>query len=371
MPTAAPIDRFQLIRPAASHEQITAFLREQILSGALAPQARLPTTQELTRRWGVPIATIQRAFVPLVREGLLLRRPGFGTVVRGSAAALTSVGIYQPVSLDWQGGERFANRLAELLVDHLVAAGLAAPRFYDRRPGGERSQPLPELAQAARSRQIDAVIAVETDANTSAWIDRLPVPSALYGSGGKVNQLWFDMPAFAAQGLAGLAARGCRRVGLVTVLPADPSAPQRDLAGAFRDQLAAHGLETRPEWIRMPGPGQAVIERDAERFGYEEIHALWSGAERPDGLLVYTDHVAHGVVMGLLSLGVQAAPPHLMLHRNAGLDLFCPLPADFLESSAQMIADRLMALIVAQHQRRRPEPDTLGFRLVAGRDRHT
>jgi DNA-binding LacI/PurR family transcriptional regulator len=365
MPTAS-FDGFQPVRPAARHQQITDFLRDQVISGALAPDARLPTTQELAKRWNVPIATIQAAFAPLVKEGLLLRRPGFGTVVRSQAPALTRVAIYQIAVPDWNGGDRFAFRLADLVESRLAERGLDSQRLVDRRAGDERTEPLAEMVQAARSRHIDAMIATDTDERSTPWLQRLPVPTAIYGSGGSANEPWFDIPDFASQGLARLAARGCRRVGLITVLPARPAQRAFDLHRAFVGGLAAHGLETRPEWLRLPGADEDVSEGEAERFGYRQVHALWAAGERPDGLLVYTDRVARGVVMGLLALGVQTEPPHLVLHRNAELGLFCPLPADYLESSATTMAEGLIAVVEAQHRGRPLPPSLLQFSLVAG-----
>lgn len=371
MTIAEPLDAFRPTR-SARHEQIAAFLREQILSGAFAPDARLPPTQELTRRWGVPIATIQRAFAPLVKEGLLLRRPGFGTVVLGQAPVLTRVAIYQPQAIGWNGGDRFADRLADLVESRLAAGGRAALRVIDRRPDDDRGEPLPGLVRAVRSRQVDALIATGTNRHSTPWLESLPVPSAFYGSGSSPHEIWFDFPDFATKALDALAGRGCRRVGLITVLRpglrfADGVRQhESDLHVAFLAGLEQRGLATRPEWIRAPAPGEDLLERDAERFGYEQIQALWASPERPDGLAVYTDRTARGVVMGLLATAPRAAPPHLVLHRNAELNQFCPLPADYLESSVAAVADRLIAIVEAQHGRRPMPRFALDFRLVPG-----
>lgn len=370
--TTSSLADFRLLRPLAKHAQITAFLRDQIISGALAPEARLPTTQALAAQWSVPIATIQAAFVPLVKEGLLLRRPGLGTLVRQSAPALKQIGIYQPVVLDWHGGERFAYRLADMVEAHLATAGIVGTRLVDRRASGQRTEPLPELLQAAHSRQLDAVIVTEADERCAPWLERLPVPIAFYGSGRGTNEVWFDFDDFAAQGLARLAAQGCRRVGLISVLSPDAAyAPGTrpfacDLHAAFVTGVAAHGLVTRPEWIRAPQPGDTVSEGEAEHFGYAQAHAIWSAAERPDGLLIYTDRAARGAVMALLALGAQAAPPKLVLHRNAELGLFCPLHADYLEASISATADRLIAIINAQHQRKPADNRPMAFQLTHG-----
>lgn len=73
---------------------IAAELRAEIASGALQSGDLLPSTREITRRWGVAMATATKALTLLQREGLVVSRPGVGTIVatrppsagRGSAA---------------------------------------------------------------------------------------------------------------------------------------------------------------------------------------------------------------------------------------------------------------------------------------------
>ncbi|MBP0494863.1 GntR family transcriptional regulator [Pararoseomonas indoligenes] len=60
-------------------------LRDRIGCGALPPGARLPGEPDLAAEHGVARVTIRRALDQLAREGLLERRPGVGTFVRGVA----------------------------------------------------------------------------------------------------------------------------------------------------------------------------------------------------------------------------------------------------------------------------------------------
>ena len=71
-----------------AQEQITDYLREEIYSGNLKPGVRLPPTQELAAQWETHAATVHKAMEPLVKEGLLARKPRSGTFVcdtRGEA----------------------------------------------------------------------------------------------------------------------------------------------------------------------------------------------------------------------------------------------------------------------------------------------
>jgi DNA-binding transcriptional regulator YhcF (GntR family) len=61
--------------------RIAADLRSRIAAGEFAPGDRVPSTRELTRRWGVAMATATRALSLLQDEGVLRSVRGVGTVV--------------------------------------------------------------------------------------------------------------------------------------------------------------------------------------------------------------------------------------------------------------------------------------------------
>ena len=64
------------------HQRIAADLRDQIMSGDLAPGGSLPPTSQLMERFGASNATIQRAVQILKDEGLAQGRAGSGVTVR-------------------------------------------------------------------------------------------------------------------------------------------------------------------------------------------------------------------------------------------------------------------------------------------------
>ncbi|MFD9355746.1 TetR/AcrR family transcriptional regulator C-terminal domain-containing protein [Streptomyces sp. NPDC060031] len=63
------------------YSQIVAELRQRIETGELAPGDRVPSTREITRRWGVAMATATKVLSELRREGMVRAVPGVGTVV--------------------------------------------------------------------------------------------------------------------------------------------------------------------------------------------------------------------------------------------------------------------------------------------------
>jgi DNA-binding transcriptional regulator YhcF (GntR family) len=61
--------------------RIVAELRRRIADGELAPGDRVPSTRQITREWGVALATATKALATLRREGLVLAKPRVGHVV--------------------------------------------------------------------------------------------------------------------------------------------------------------------------------------------------------------------------------------------------------------------------------------------------
>jgi DNA-binding transcriptional regulator YhcF (GntR family) len=65
----------------ADSAEILASIRRRIASGELKPGDRVPSTRQITRKWGVAMATATRVLTALQQEGLVVARPGIGTVV--------------------------------------------------------------------------------------------------------------------------------------------------------------------------------------------------------------------------------------------------------------------------------------------------
>lgn len=63
------------------YRQLLQLLRQQILSGEVAPGARLPTEEELLHRYGLSRGTVRRALVQLAVEGLVYTVQGSGSYV--------------------------------------------------------------------------------------------------------------------------------------------------------------------------------------------------------------------------------------------------------------------------------------------------
>lgn len=99
-----PIDRQS---PVPVYRQIEQYLRENIRSGALAADTRLPATRQLAEELGVSRITVKNAYAELESDGLIGTREGSGTFVMASGALL---GEGREDGIDWPLWQREARR---------------------------------------------------------------------------------------------------------------------------------------------------------------------------------------------------------------------------------------------------------------------
>ncbi|MFD8544654.1 TetR/AcrR family transcriptional regulator C-terminal domain-containing protein [Streptomyces sp. NPDC059649] len=66
--------------------RIVGEIRRRITDGELAPGDRVPSTRQISKEWGVALATATKALAALAREGLVEARPRVGTVVAAGPA---------------------------------------------------------------------------------------------------------------------------------------------------------------------------------------------------------------------------------------------------------------------------------------------
>lgn len=75
----------------AKYQQIADRLREQITSGALAPEERLPSEPDLVRQFDASRNTVRLALALLTNQGLVVTRQGLGTFVQAPAKPFTAL----------------------------------------------------------------------------------------------------------------------------------------------------------------------------------------------------------------------------------------------------------------------------------------
>jgi len=86
-PRMAPEPLLPRVPGTSLHRQVFLVLHDRIVQGVYAPGEALPKEEALVEQFGVARVTVRRALADLEHEGLVLRRHGRGTFVRGDAKA--------------------------------------------------------------------------------------------------------------------------------------------------------------------------------------------------------------------------------------------------------------------------------------------
>lgn len=364
------LDHLHIHRPQSVRQQIRDELRQIIVSGRLAPGSALPSTRELAGKWQTPPANVHAALSTLVKEGLLVREQGVGTVVNQRRDQLERVALYSMASFDACPEADFEHAVMSAVAAEYSRRGIEVETLIDPRRESDQAKPLPCLTEAAFHRRVQAVVAARVSPVNLHWLQKLPVVGAFVSTFALGNTITMDDSHFFRESLKTLSGQSVRRVGLINPWTPVPSQLAKDLprqknrVEEFHRQVREWGMETRPEWIKVAE--RRIPERRYEWFGHHAFKQLWREDERPDGLVVYTDHVARGVMHGILETGVRVpADLRLALHRNAELPYYCSVPATFVEISTRQVARHLIDLIDSQFRGETVQNQTIQFSVNA------
>jgi DNA-binding transcriptional MocR family regulator len=313
-----------------------------------APGARLPSVRALMERLGASPVTIERALAELVREGLIVTKPGAGTFVAPRAARVAAA----PTDLAWQAvalgreGVR-ADGLLDLLEAPrgkgvLASSGYPDPSLY----------PLAALAaataRAARRPGIWERSPVDGLPELRAWMARTLAPSlapeeVMVTSGGQAalsaifrtlvqpgDAVAMESPCYVGAALAARAA-GARLV----PVPADAQGVRPDLLERALEVSGARVLYAQPTYanphgaVLAPSRRGAVLEvmRRAGAFLVEDDWARHLALEGeappplfpddPDGHVIYVGSLTKCVAPGFRVGFIAARGPVASRLRNA------------------------------------------------------
>jgi len=345
IPLTSGVLRFELDTDDVDYKQITRHMRGLILSKALIAGTRLPTLTELAKLWNTSYYTVQTALTPLVSEGLLKRHQRHGTVVTENARQIKTVAVYSGRSFWRIKHAAFYQTLYDELCEHFERQGIAVHLLVDSRPKEQQGTPWKPLITAIARSEVSAVVVLMPEHAAASWLARLKIPVSILGLlGPRRCQIHFNMDTLLRDSLVRLKERKCRSVAMICAggLPGFESLVE----------LAAEvGLKTRPEWVFL---GDSWSE-DFEDFGLDSFAAIWSGATKPDGLLVYPDNIARGAIMSILQQGVRVPEDlKLVIHCNEEVYFPCPMPADWQAVSIVKIVGALSENLRAQAEGKSP-----------------
>jgi DNA-binding LacI/PurR family transcriptional regulator len=356
-----PIKRSPLFR------QVEEYVRSQVASGAYPPFSKLPSTRDLMALTGTSFCTVRTAVSKLCREGLLESHVGDGTYVKGGRSQLGCAGLYFRHHLTHYS--RFYHVLGEEICRQLKESGVRYRVWTNEREADKFPGPPESLVRAMDRRDIQALISPLSGGPDLIWMEKAPVPVSVLTSDLKfpsgVGGSFRDMLKL---GLSELQRQGCRSLGVISSMLLEPektNSAQLDFYRALVEYAKEMGLEVRNEWIRFP----AEMTPHFNHFGYEQFHALWKLDNRPDGLFVFPDDAAAGVITAILEKGVSV-PRDLKVafHANNLVPYVCPFEATFLCVQIEETAKLMIDMVREQLAGATPRRGLIPFSLIQGRD---
>lgn len=362
------LGHLEIQHPQVIYRQISDFLRLKILDGTIARGSRLPPTSELSRVWGVPVATIQVAMTTLVKEGLLERRPKKGTYVNERKKKLETLAI-----VEWmdESAARFRSSVNGKLKILAEQRGMKWVNFREADffpvDGADSAT---RRWNSADQLGFDALVGVAIAPERLARLVSLPVPTAFQGTTQAAGCVDMDHSQFVSLALDRLALQGVKSVGVLTHLfPPSPceqaKIPQSVFLREFEKRAGQAGMQVHPEWNLNAAAVFGSKSRDLsatemEELGYQLFGKLWDQSRRPEALVAWPSTLARGVVTAILERRVEIPRDlRVVLSRTAETPFICPFEADILQSSTTAIAEALIDSVLRQY-----EGEPVDFRLL-------
>jgi DNA-binding LacI/PurR family transcriptional regulator len=332
---------------AVLHRRVTDHVRRLIAAGELKVGDQLPPGRTLARWMNIDHSAVQVALATLAREGVLTRTPGKGTRVASAKSVLRTVALFDRAEAP---NGFFVSYLRESLFNIFHERGVGVRVIRDDRPAEEQAQPLDGLLSANRRGEFQALVVCSASWAQIRWLSRTGIPYVVSSPIGVPNRVQYDIVQGLRLAVRALAEQGCRSMGLIMPVPTTRQIEGEDvpeMPGTFEAALDAarhYGLSFGDAWIHSAGANPHVNgSYEQERFGYDEFKTLWASDERPDGLIVFPDTTARGVVTALLELGVKVPKQlRLVLHRNQEIPLLCPVQTTYLVSSVRALATAMI-----------------------------
>lgn len=362
------VGQLRLDASSPAQHQVAAFLRDRIESGRLPPGSRLPSLRRLADLWDIPFPTVQRGLKPLIDDKLLIPMIGRGTRVRAPKVELTCVGVYDTNAVELHTEMAFGRALTVALRGLLKTSGLDTRMFVDLRSRQEKDTPHPEVVRACERGDIQSLIMLGASQGIVRWVEKLPVPTTFL-SESRPDGVTTEGAQFMDAAVRELARQGCRSVGLIAPITANTrcAVPHAASLPAFLNAASGLKLKTHASWIQTRASETPAVFSH-EQYGYERFMRLWRPTPHPDGLVVFDDVTARGVVSAILERGVRVPDElRLVFHRNKEIPFHCPVRATFLELSVRECAAAIIEHMRRQFHDRVGERVVVPFRFSSGR----
>lgn len=288
-------------------QAIARDLRRKVLAREFLSGTRLPTRAALREQYHTTLATLDRVFTQLAREGIVTTDGRRGTFVASAPPFLRDYRLVLPYRDQrphpWpQFWKALAAEAAAVSKEGRIRIALAYGNEMH-----EDTAHYEELARDVADYRVGGVIIATHPfyLRGSPVYDTLGVPRVAIADAPeppKFRVVEMD-PCFLSRAVQHLLERGRRRIAAVVV-----EALRSDAAGALRSA----GVESPPYWVQTANPAAPAGARNL-------VHLLMAAPprNRPNGLIVFDDNLVPDATAGLVDAGVRVPQDVLVIgHTN-------------------------------------------------------
>jgi LacI family transcriptional regulator len=279
------------------YQQVKSLLESQILDGALKEGELIPSERELREGLGVSSTTVRRALAEMVRDGLIVRRPGIGSFVSSDSKQLSLLLLIVGFDAAAWHADIFGN----------LIGGIAEVTWEQRTTFSvvhmpEGSQDVAAyLRNVAQEATFDGVLLRLAGDLQEEWLIPLLEAGLPYVAIKRylphrlVNCVVYDDVRSGFRATEHLIELGHTRIGLV-VCPRTTMG--RDRKTGYSQALETHGIGV-----------DAGLMHNTESFmgeaGFTAIRHLLALPERPTAIFLASDRLASGCYRAIEEAGLQ------------------------------------------------------------------
>jgi DNA-binding LacI/PurR family transcriptional regulator len=280
------------------YQQLRQDLLARIRRGEFASGSLLPSENQLCKQYGVSVTTARRAFLELVKEGVVQRMTGVGTMVSSRVRRVR----LSFLSIDYEGDawRRTPSAMGEIVAGVGAASWQRDASFSMTGVGGDEA--VGYLRRLVEERSVDGVLLRTADDISEEYLEVLEGAGMPYVvvkrhiPGRRMNCVVSDDVAGAKIATEHLLDLGHERIGFVCAKPHITIGQQR-LAG-YRAALEARDL-----------PFDELFVRQEPRFtiakGREAVESLLGLPKPPSAIFVASDTMALGAYEAARELGLE------------------------------------------------------------------
>ncbi len=279
------------------YQQLRQDLLARIRRGEFSAGELLPSENRLCERYGVSVTTARRALLELVKEGVVYRKAGVGTMVASRVRHVRLAFL----SIDYRGDawRRTPSAMGEIVAGLGAACWQRAAAFSMQ--GVERDEAVTHLRGLVEERSADGILLRTADDIDEELLEVLEAGGMPYVTikrhipGRRMNCVVSDDISGARMATDHLLDLGHRRIGFVCAKPRITFARER-LSG-YRATLAGRAIEPEEDLIRQR-------PYFTQEEGYQAMRELLELSSPPTAVFVASDTMALGAYRAIGDKGL-------------------------------------------------------------------